>query len=51
MSWQDMMRLASCKDLDAAEAVLQEFGYGEAKELHEGDVEALSGGSRTSIST
>lgn len=41
MNWQDMMRLASCKDLDAAEAVLQEFGYGEAKELHEGDVEAF----------
>lgn len=26
MSRKDMMRLASCKDLKAAEAVLQEFG-------------------------
>ena len=39
MSWQDMMRLASCKDLPSAEAILQEFGYGEAKELYEDDIE------------
>lgn len=39
MSWQDMMRLASCKDLSTAESILQEFGYGEAKELYEGDIE------------
>lgn len=39
MNWQDMMRLAACKDLYAAESVLMEFGYGEAKELHEGDIE------------
>lgn len=39
MNWQDMMRLASCKDLYSAESVLMEFGYGEAKELHEGDIE------------
>lgn len=38
MSRQDMMRLASCKDLASAEAVLQEFGYGEARELHDGDI-------------
>ena len=39
MSRKDMMRLASCKDLKAAEAVLQEFGYGEAKELYDDDIE------------
>ena len=39
MNWQDMMRLASCRDLAAAENILQEFGYGEAKELYEGDIE------------
>ena len=40
MNWQDMTRLASCKDLVSVEAILQEFGYGEAKELvEEGDVE------------
>lgn len=39
MTKQDLMRLASCKDLPAAEAVLQEFGYGEAKELYGGDIE------------
>ncbi len=39
MSKKDMMRLASCKNLDAAEAILREFGYGEAKELHDGDIE------------
>lgn len=41
MNRRDLMRLANCKDLDSAEAILQEFGYGEAKELHEGDVEAF----------
>ncbi|MGN0658672.1 MAG: V-type ATPase subunit [Emergencia sp.] len=41
MSRQDLMRLASCKDLQAAENILQEFGYGEAKEIHEGDIEAF----------
>lgn len=52
MSWQDMMRLASCKDLDAAEAVLQEFGYGEAKELHEGRCGSFyQEGAESSIST
>lgn len=39
MTRQDMMRLASSKDLKAAEAVLQEFGYGEAKELYDDDIE------------
>ena len=39
MNRQDMMRLASCKDLKTAEAMLQEFGYGEAKELYDDDVE------------
>ena len=41
MSMQDLMRIASARDLDAAESILQEFGYGEAKELHDGDVEAF----------
>lgn len=41
MNRQDMYRLANSKDLNAAESVLMEFGYGEAKELHEGDVEAF----------
>ncbi len=41
MNRQDMMRLASCKDLAAAESILQEFGYGEPKEVHEGDIEAF----------
>lgn len=36
MNWQDMMRLTSCKDLKAAEAVLMEFGYAESKELQGG---------------
>ncbi len=39
MSRKDMLRLASCKDLKSAEAVLQEFGYGEAKELYDDDIE------------
>ena len=39
MNRQDMLRLASCRDLAAAEAVLQEFGYGEARELYDGDIE------------
>lgn len=39
MNRQDLMRVASCKDLDAAESILQEFGYGEGRELHNGDVE------------
>ena len=39
LSKKDLMRLASAKDLDAAEAILREFGYGEAKELHSGDIE------------
>jgi V/A-type H+-transporting ATPase subunit C len=41
MTRQDLMRLASCKDLYAAEAVLQEFGYGEPKEVHEGNIETF----------
>ncbi|MGF6376519.1 V/A-type H+-transporting ATPase subunit C [Clostridiales Family XIII bacterium PM5-7] len=39
MSKTDLMRLAACKDLPSAEAVLQEFGYGESKELYSGDIE------------
>ncbi|WP_425755321.1 V-type ATPase subunit [Ihubacter sp. rT4E-8] len=39
MNRQDMMRLASCKDLAAAEGILREFGYGEAKELYDNDIE------------
>lgn len=39
MNKADLVRLASCKDLTAAENVLQEFGYGEAKELYGGDIE------------
>ena len=33
MSWNDMIRLASCKNLQSAETVLQEFGYRESEEL------------------
>ncbi|XVG95410.1 V-type ATPase subunit [Eubacteriales bacterium KG127] len=39
MSKQDLMRLAQAKDLAAIEGMLVEFGYGEAKELYEGDIE------------
>ncbi|MEE0741107.1 MAG: V-type ATPase subunit [Emergencia sp.] len=39
MTWQDMMRVVACKDLDTAETMLQEFGYGEVKEAHRGDIE------------
>lgn len=39
MTWPDLLRLASCKDLPACENVLQEFGYGEAKELYDDDIE------------
>ena len=41
MKRQDLMRLANCTDFDAAEALLQEFGYGESPEVKEGDVEAF----------
>ncbi len=41
MSWNDMTRLASCKDLQAAETVLQEFGYAESKELCSGDIDSF----------
>ncbi len=41
MNKQDMARLASCKDLDAAESILQEFGYSEPREVREGDIEAF----------
>ena len=39
MTKKDFMRLASAKDLEAAENILREFGYGEAKELQSGDIE------------
>lgn len=39
MNKQDLMRLAQAKDLAAIEGMLVEFGYGEAKELYEGDIE------------
>ena len=39
MRRKDLMRLASCRDLKAAEAILQEFGYGEARELYDDDIE------------
>jgi len=41
MNRQDYSRLAGCKDLDMAESILQDFGYGEAKEVREGDIEAF----------
>ncbi|MDD4376989.1 MAG: V-type ATPase subunit [Eubacteriales bacterium] len=39
MSRQDLMRVASSRDLAAAEAVLQEFGYGEGKDIFGDDLE------------
>ena len=39
MSEGDYDRLANAKDLVQAESILQEFGYGEAKELKDGDIE------------
>lgn len=39
MTKQDLMRVAQAKDLQAIEGMLREFGYGEAKELYEGDIE------------
>lgn len=41
MKWQDLMRLVSCPDLVSSESMLREFGYGESKEVLEGDVEAF----------
>lgn len=39
MNKQDLLRAANAKDLHAIEAILREFGYGEAKEIYEGDIE------------
>ncbi|MCI5698142.1 MAG: V-type ATPase subunit [Clostridiales bacterium] len=39
MNKQDLMRLAQAKDLAAIESILVDFGYGEAKELYDGDIE------------
>lgn len=39
MDKQALMRLAQAKDLAAIESILVDFGYGEAKELYEGDIE------------
>ena len=41
MSWNDMIRLASCKNLQSAETVLQEFGYRESEELSGGDIDGF----------
>ncbi len=41
MTKKDLMRVIMCKDLDAAESILREYGYGRADELKEGDVEAF----------
>lgn len=41
MTKKDYMRVATSKDLDAAEAILREYGYGEAQELKDGDIEAF----------
>ncbi|MEA4921909.1 MAG: V-type ATPase subunit [Eubacteriaceae bacterium] len=41
MKWQDLIRMVNCPDLSSAVSVLQEFGYGESKELADGDVEAF----------
>ncbi len=41
MSKKDLMRVAASKDLEAAEGILREYGYGKADELKEKDVEAF----------
>lgn len=41
MTKQDLLRAAQAKDLLTIEAMLREFGYGEAKEIHEGDIETF----------
>ncbi len=39
MSKQDLIRLVQAKDIQSVQAILQEFGYGDAKELDGGDIE------------
>ncbi len=39
MKQQDLVRLANCDDLHAAQTILQEFDYGDAKELEDDDIE------------
>ena len=39
MKQQDLVRLANCADLKAAQTILQELGYSEAKELEDDDIE------------
>ena len=41
MTKKDLMRVATSKDLEGAEAILREYGYGEAPELKEGDIEGF----------
>lgn len=41
MTKKDLMRVATCSDLDQAETVLREYGYGEAKELKDGEIEGF----------
>ena len=41
MSEKDIMRVATARDLDAAESILKEFGYEESKELKENDIDAF----------
>ncbi|MDD6920753.1 MAG: V-type ATPase subunit [Eubacteriales bacterium] len=41
MSYQDLLRVTSAKDLFTAEAMLHDFGYGEVKELRDGYIEAF----------
>lgn len=41
MTKKDFMRVATSKDLDSAETILREYGYGEADELKVGDIEAF----------
>ena len=41
MTNRDIMRVATSKDLESAEVILREYGYGEAKELREGDIETF----------
>ncbi|MCQ2547683.1 MAG: V-type ATPase subunit [Clostridia bacterium] len=39
MTRQDLLRVANCSDFAQIEAMLQEYNYGEAKELKDGDIE------------
>lgn len=41
MKKKDYMRVFEARDFDAAETMLREYGYGEAKELAEGDIESF----------